>query len=554
MPIYFTPNGRLIAWYDETAINKFRPLLSAELIEKFGQGSYNEEEIKNILFFSLEWFQSNFLKVLSTQIDSAFYLGLFLLHDFSCLFHSENPNYSPIKQMRNQDFAVYRRVLKLCLEQACDLELKSGKIGSKEYLKEKEPIIDELLYLGDFMFAISNLLAEQHLVEDCIDLKFTEEDLFYFDHKHHYEFIINEFGKIHPEHLKEAVVDGNHIQEFKDAFKNCFKTDFNNIPTIIEEIHKSLEAGKYSFIEWKYFAINLEHFFKVPIEIGNKIFAGLTLTRLNKMSINEEIYKPHNLNKYLYRPILVWNVDGNDYAIISPESFIESMVSLSTNAFGWKKYPLEWECPCFEDYIKSLYTKNDKILENAIEKILKNNNIIFDRNIKNLKKWNNQNINIDNSDCGELDFIFILNDKIFIADSKHLISRYDMNNYKNDYAYFETNKNNYNKTMKRKLDFLSRNKTLLEEHFQVILNSHSYKLPEINLEGIFIINTPTFIMYNNTFRIYTIKWFRELIENTFQDKSFTFMIDEESQQRIINIGYPYFRKPEYKIFDFDIEE
>ncbi|NML68219.1 hypothetical protein HHL23_00120 [Chryseobacterium sp. RP-3-3] len=553
MPIYFTPNGRLIAWYTEATINKIRPIISIDLIEKFGKKDYSEQEMKEILFFSLDWFQNKFLNLLKTQTDSSFYLGLFLLHDFSCLFHAENPNYSPIKQMRNQDFAVYRRILKLCLEQACDLDLNSTIQGSEEYLKEKENTIDELLYLGNFMFSISNLLAEQHLVEDCIDLKFTEQDLFYFDHKHHYELILEEFGKEHPEHLQDAVVDENHIIEFKEAFKKCFNTDFDNIPNTFQIIHDSLDSGKYGFIEWKYFAINLNHFFNVPIETGNKIFSGLTLNRENKMTVSEEVYKPHNINKFLYRPILVWKIDGNPYSIISRESFVESMVSLTTNAFGWNKCPDEWKNDCFESYVKSVYVKNDKILENAAEKILKKNNIIFDRNIKNLKKWNNQNINIDNADCGELDFVFITNNKIYICDSKHLVSRYDMNNYKNDYAYFETNKRNYNKTMKRKIKFLTENISFLQEHFQVINNNSTFVIPDV-VEGIFLINTPTFIMYNNEFRIYTLKWFRELIENTFIDKSFTFFIEEGNQQKMINIYYPYFKKPNYKIFDFDIEE
>ncbi|KQT20679.1 hypothetical protein ASG22_17040 [Chryseobacterium sp. Leaf405] len=554
MPIYFTPDGRLISWYNEIAINKYRPLLSIELIKKFGKGNYSLDEMKNILFFSLDWFEEKFLEVIRSQTDSAFYLGLFFLHDYSCDFHSENPNYSPIAQMRNQDFAVYRRVLKLCLTQACDLELNSHRHGSEHYLKEKELIIDELLYLGDFMFTISNLLAEQHLVEDCIDLKFTDEDLFYFDHKHHYEMIFKEFGTMHPEHLKEAIIDQNHFNEFKNAFKKCFETDFNNIPATLQEIHNSLEGGQYSFIEWKYFAINLNHFFQVPIETGNIIFDGLTLSKDNKMTIDEEVYKPQLINRYLYRPILVWNVDGKDYAIVGRQSFNESMVSLSTNAFGWDKYPIEWKSTCFDNYIKSVYIKNDKILEDAIEEILKANNIIYDRNITKLKKWNNRNINIHNDDCGELDFVFILNNKIYIADSKHLISRYDMNNWKNDYAYFETNKKNYNKTMKRKLDFLSSNKDALQEHFQVHLNNRLYEFGESNLEGIFIINTPTFIMYNNTYRLYTLKWFKEVVENTFQDKTFTVVIDEDDHMKMINVGYPYFRKPDYKVFDFDIEE
>src|SRR5690606_24088097 len=138
------------------------------------------------------------------------------------LFQQENPNVSPIKNLSDKEFAVYRRILKLCLEQACDLKLVSGKPGSEEYLKEKEDIIDELLYLGDFIFSCSHLLAEQQLIEDCVDLKFTPENQFYFDHKHHYGYLISELVNSFKSHIDMAVITGkNDLNDFIVASKKC---------------------------------------------------------------------------------------------------------------------------------------------------------------------------------------------------------------------------------------------------------------------------------------------------------------------------------------------
>lgn len=173
MPIYCTPEGKLIAWYEKNTIEKYRPIISNLLIVKYSKGPFSQAQITETLFYTLNWYQEQFLSLLQNENQHTFYLGLFLLHEFSCDFHMENPNNSPIEQIDNLEFAVYRRILKLCLEQACDLKLTMGVTSSIEYLKSKENTIDELLYLGDFIFTCSNLLAEQQLIEDCIDLKFT---------------------------------------------------------------------------------------------------------------------------------------------------------------------------------------------------------------------------------------------------------------------------------------------------------------------------------------------------------------------------------------------
>ena len=127
-----------------------------------------------------------------------------------------------------------------------------------------------------------------------------------------------------------------------------------------------------------------------------------------------------------------------------------------------------------------------------------------------------------------------------------------MNGFKNDYSAFETNKKSYNKTMKRKIEYLQNKIFEIEENFQVILKDDCFKLRAAEIEGIFVINTPTFIMYNNQYRIYTLKSFEELITGKFKDKTFTIMdIDNDE---VVRFEYPYFRKPEYVVFENDEED
>ncbi|WP_298498630.1 hypothetical protein [uncultured Algibacter sp.] len=552
MPIYFTPDGKLIAWYGNKPIKKYRPIISKLLIEKFSKGPFSETQITEILFFTLKWYQDEFLKILQKENELTFYQGLFLLHEFSCVFHQERPNTSPVKELNAQEFAVYRRILKLCLEQACDLKLISKEVASAEYLKSKENIIDNLLYLGDFIFACSNLLAEQQLVEDCVDLKFTDKNQYYFDRKHHYGFLIEELMKSYKGHIDRAVTGQDDFNHFIKASKDCLGVEYGQALGTIQAIHNHFEAGKFALDEWFIYPKNLENLYGVPYEKAEVFFKGLTLSRDNKMSLQDAVYKPHNINKYLYRPFLVWNVDGKDLTFVGDRSFIESIMSLCTNAFGWNKYPIEWNNKCFKEFIKQKVMLNDKILEDEAEDIFKNNSIIYDRNLTHLKKWNGQHSDIENEECGEIDFLFLHNNKIYIADSKHQLARYDMNNFRNDYSYFDLKNKSYNKAIERKLNFLTTKINEVEEHFQVILNDKTLEIQSYPLEAIFIINTPTFIMHNNQFRLHTLKSLEEIIQNKFIDQSYNLFIDEEEHQKFLSVSYPYFKKPTYKMIDFDM--
>lgn len=178
MPIYYLPNGRLFAYYHDKPKLKFRPIISRLLIEKFGKGPFETAQVTEALCFCFDWYSNKFMEILKEQNEVSFYQALFGLHEFSSRSHQENPNTSPLPQMNDQDFAVYRRILKLCLEQACDILLvRNIAFPTPEFLKSKELIIEDLLYLGDFFYQFSDLLAQQHMIQDCVDLHFTHQDL-----------------------------------------------------------------------------------------------------------------------------------------------------------------------------------------------------------------------------------------------------------------------------------------------------------------------------------------------------------------------------------------
>ncbi len=540
MPIFYLPNGMLFVTYTNAPILKFRPIISKLLFDKFGQQELTTKQITEALNYSFDWYSNQFFKILGEQNEVVFYQTLFGLHEFASEFAQKNRNQSPIPQMQSDDFALYRRILKLCLEQACDVPLVGNiKFPSNEYLKSKESIIEELLYLGEFLYDFASSISGQRMLEDYVDLKFTTENLFYFSTKHHYDRIIPEIlAEINP-NLAKAVVDERARENFNKALSQCHNISCDQIfvAIMLMQENNKAQGGKMAMEEWYAYPKNIELLFDIPYMQASQIFKGLTLTKDNKMTLKDAIFKPNNINKYLYRPFLVWNVNGIDRTIVGEHVFNEAIGSLCVNALGWEKYPPEWKNDCFHKYILGKKQINDKLLEDEIENMLKSNNILYDRKVTKLKKWNNRNINIESEFCGEIDFLFLLNNTLFICESKHLIARYDMSNFNYDYEKFEKGEKSFNKIIERKVNYIKQNLGLIEEHFQVKYNDKNLKIKLVNVEGIFAINTPTFIMYNNDFRIYTLKGLKEFVLGKYEDKEFPVLIKNEDCNTLINVKY-----------------
>lgn len=557
MPIYQTDGNLIAAQYMKSSGKKYLPEISKRIVAKFGTGPFTTAGVTETLWFAFNWYCDLFLQLAQSETEVAFYQSLFGLHEFASKLHGENPNKSPAPGlMTDGDFAMYRRVLKLCLEQACDLDLVRNKqFPTGKYLKRKERLVDELLFTGEKIYEVFDALSQQHLIDDCIDLKFKEDGTYYFANKHHYGRIMFEINKETNDHLSYAVIGKNEQRDFKAAIKRCLNVDFEEgIATIIAMQERNQKhGGKMAMEEWYAYPSNFSSLFNVTYENAETFYKGLTLDRNNKMPLKEAIQKPQHLNKYLYRPFLVWNVDGVERTIVGLSILTESVVSLYSNAIAWKKYPPEWKSECFVEYVNRKAGSNDKILEDEAELLLQKHKAIYSRNVTALKRWDNKNFGIDTQECGEIDFLILIDNVLYVADSKHLLSRYDMSTYRNDYAAFETNKKAYNATAVKKVNFLKKRVFALEEHFQVELNDRQFRLGNVQIEAIFIVNTPTFMMYNNPFRIYTLRDFKLVLDGKYTDKVYKVPV-VEGESKTMQISYPYFKKPDYRVFDGEIND
>jgi hypothetical protein len=536
--------------YSAELEDKYRNELSKQLLDTFGVPPYSTHDIvRNAITFSYNYFCDKFLEICHSEKSIRFYQLILSQHEQATevAVLANDADYST--ELNRGYIALYRRVLKWILEQACDIKLHNNEKTSFEFLKRAKGVLNELIFLGDMIFSCANIYAEQDMIEDVAEIIFDEYNNYIINHKHHYNYIIRDINKKLKNQSYKHVVDENGLSDMYNAIENCFGVKYAMLTTVIQEIHKINEpkGGQYCGFGWESLPLSVESMFNVDYKQAKVLFEGLTLHRDNKLKLHDLACKPHSMYRYLYRPILIWNIDGEDFAVIGTNGFKESVIQLATNCIPWGKAPNEWmQNKCFKEYVHLKEDVHDKWLDDAVENKVKKEKIPYHRNITSLtSKSGTLNLNI--KDVGEIDFIIIVHDhnKIYVADCKHLQGRYDMMSQKNDFSNFRKNKG-YDEQIRRKVEFIERHLEELNYHNKQIFGKSQLDITGYSVEGIFIINTPTFYMFNSDYRIYTIDDIIDVFLQQYIDPEYTIIVEDNM---ILNVKYPYFQKPSYILID-----
>ena len=560
MAIHIIKEDYIVYKGEKGAEDKFRTELSHLIIDKFGNGPFdNQEIVKEIVVFSLEYYISKFKEICHAETSFCFYQNVFWFHEqateLSLLYAHQD--LSP--EISGRYIAYYRRILKFILEMGCEVSMVTGEVADQDFKKRTESLLDDLLFLGKMIMMCVNLYAEQSMIEDVAEVSFDNNGKYVFSRRHHYEFIFEHIIQELGSYSTKYVVDSSELSglvDLKSAFQDCFGIKYEDVGHLIASIHQELEprGGETMGVGWETLTNNLNQVFGVPSDIAEQFFRGLRLDKSNKMDLIDLACKPYKLNRYLYRPIIIWTIDGQDYAFFGKNTWAEAMIQYSTNAIPWGKAPDEWMTnKCFKAYVHRKEDDHDKWLDDVVEQKLQSQNIMYDRNVTHITHKSGIT-NIDVAGLGEIDFIIATSNTktIYLCDCKHLLGRYDIVNQKNDFNAFSVGSRktkSYNDTMRAKLEWFNSNKILLEEHFQKKYNDINLDFSDYSIQGIFIVNTPTFYMYNSEYRIYTINQIEGVLTGEHEDPTFMIVIKENEYEKTLNIKYPYFQKPEYVMFD-----
>lgn len=537
-------NGKIVLSYQyEKYVDIYWTRLSKVIIQKYGKNKITDQsKVESVLLDSFGLLVVEFKKLISSETNYRFFSYVFFLHEQSLEVYKDILGGYKLEQIKESDFARYRRILKLILEQGCDINLTMGKFPNGDEVLEMDEKIQALFYLGTWIYTFADYIAYQKMIEEAHDIDFDKNDQLLLGWQHHYGAIYKEFFPKLMSDYESATFDENAIHELKNAINNCFGINYDFAGGIIFEIkkHFSPNAPKLQTIEPYVLPHNLKEQFGINLATAECFYNGLSISRNNKMSLEDVILKPYSTERYMYRPILIYNIDGVERALVGEEKFVESMLVLATNAISWNTIPKDWkDNPQMVKFISKKGNEHDKILEDKIEKILLEKELLYCRNIKSFKQPNSGNIRIDNELAGEIDYIVVNVElkKIFVADSKYNKTKYEAVGYRTDYSNFLKS---YEPQLQKKINWISDNKNILQEHLKIVYKALKLDLSEFEVDGIFFINTPTFYMFNGKYKAITLKQIPDYLDGKYEYPT-VFYENRNGEQSIIN--HPYFIKP-----------
>jgi len=529
----------LYVLYGERSYLKYNKELVFKLLERFGEGKFDNEPLTNeILKFCYDWAANTFLGLMHNQRDVRFLLYLFKVHEDSIkLYYHSLTDAAALekKEVHINTLSVNRRILKLALEESCDIDYAGKYIADPSVMPGYLALLEDLLFVGERLFAFAEYMAEQRMMEDPIEV-LIEKDAYTIQRKYHYDAIYGDMEELFQEGFSNGLVDTDAVKELREELKKSMGIDYDFAGGQILEIkkHFSPEAPDMQTVQYEALLINLQKN-GVSVENSENFYAGLTLSRSNKLPIEKSVYLSHSFKRYFFRPILMVNINGEERALVGDEKWSESILVMATNGFQWQQAPEEWKRnQAFKDYLDRKSDEHDKILEDKVKEVLYERGIQFIHHVVQLSPLKGPATRIDR-DPGEIDFIIVDPNckKILVTDCKYHRARYEMVGFSTDFKNF---REEYEPKIIKKVNFIKEHLKLLQEHFQKEKNI-DFDLTGFEVAPLFIVNTPTFYILNGNITTVTIVHLNELVHNCYEITDLTADL-EDGTQKIIH--HPYF--------------
>ncbi|WP_430933223.1 hypothetical protein [Saccharicrinis sp. 156] len=534
-------HGNIILTFEfEAYVDVYWKELSEFIIEKYGNKVFDDNnEVEAILLDSFDFFLKKFQSLIEEEKTFSFFLYTFFLNEQSWDFLIKIRSGHSLGEVNENDFSIYRRVLKLILEQGCDIDLAWGDFPTGAQVLGFDEKIQKLYYLGSWIYTFAEQIAYQKMIGNAHTVDFDSANLIGVEWQKHYGKVYTEIVESEiPEDYSNGVYDINAVRDIKAALNSCFKIDYDEATSIIFQVKRHFSNSDLQTIEPYVLPINLSYIKGIETIDAENFYNGMSISRTNKLSLQDAILKPYSTERYMYRPILIYCIDGVDRALIGEGKLTESLYILANNAISWNTIPKEWKLnKCMVRFMSRKGNEHDKILEDEIEALLLKNKYRYCRNIKSFKRPNQNNLNIDNHLAGEIDFIIVDDSarKIFVADSKYNKSKYEAIGYRTDYSNFLKS---YERQLSRKVNWIRDNKIILQEHLKIIYNLSDFSITTYDVEGLFFINTPTFYMYNGTYKAITINKLESFLLGEY---SLPVLEYQDCSGNVINIHHPYFK-------------
>ena len=504
----------------------------------------NPEKVREILKDSFNFLLNKFENLIKNENRFSFYLFCHLIHEDSIDIHLKLIEGYKLN-FNEEKFAGSRRILKIIIEQSTKYDLKGTSNFNSEIdrnISEYIPLLEEMIYVGEWAFISSEYLARSQMFPSSVGVRMNNDEVEYLTYQPYPIFFSHIFKEL-PKHDSEVTLT-DCIFDFKNLIEEKYSIKYDDLCYFIAEII-SKPSNKLGVTILSEIIKNIKNNTSVNTQFIDSFYDGLTIKKSNALDIDKCFYTNQDIGRYMYKPILEYNIDGKIYNLIGPNKWGESLSQLNTNCFPFGIFPTEWKINTdLKKFIEKIDNTHDKVLQNPIIEMLEINKIPHEMDILRFQTFKNQFINIKDT-IGDIDILFIdeFEKIIYVSECKHNRSRFDYNNWKRDYSNF---KQKYEKQLERKVNWAKSNIDIIENHFKLrIENPLNLDLKDYKIEGIFIINAPTIYMFNSSYKCYTIHDFGLLMnrETVFED----FEIYAEDIKKTYKIKHPYFDNIESEI-------
>jgi hypothetical protein len=538
MATHIIHGHRILSYEHEVHRQKYWGALSKHVIEKFGEDEYTDQvAVENILLDCFDYLVTQFKTLIFEETTIRFFNHIFFLHEESWDFLVKTRSGFSFDIINEADFSRYRRILKLILEQGCDIDLNWGQPLTPPDIRRIEMKVQELFYIGTWIYTFADYISYHKMAENSKKINFNGNSQLGVYWKEPFDFVYSSLFPSLEADYERAIVEPDGTAQLRDQINICFGIDYNMAVGLIFQLKRHFSNSPTQTIEPYVLPINLAANFNISQDTAQCFYNGLSISRNNKMSVEDAILKPYSTERYMYRPILIYKIDNIDRALIGEGKVAESIYVLATNAISWNTIPSDWkENKCMVKYMSKKGNEHDSLLEDKVQEIIMKLKMPFFRNIKSFKRSGKDNINIDNELAGEIDFIIINHrDKIlYVADSKYNKAKFEAVGYRTDNTNFKTK---YEAQLERKIRWVEENKEVVHGHFQIIYGSE-FDFKNYSVEGVFFINTPTFYMFNGRYKTLVINKLESYLDGTFKFPTLRFTPEGKSP---IEINHPYFK-------------
>jgi hypothetical protein len=530
--------------YGQRSIDKYHLPLCKHVSTLFQAGTFQDAlTVKKIVETYYDWCADTFQKIIQANNDMLFVNYLFAYHESSILLWLRTlakENLQGKFGINEEDLSLNRRIFKLALEQACEINYTNSSSPSIEIIQQYDIVIEDLLYIGEELYHAAQFLAELRIFPGSLQASIEVEGLLYISRKGELDPVFDAVFCKMKDDFEKGIMDTEGVKQLKGEVKKCFGIDYDFAAHQIVLIKKHHNSKNWEFqtIEPGILVQNLINT-GVSQQNAEKFYNGLTLNKENKLSLKDSVYKVNSMERHFFRPILEISQNGKRRQLIGIQKWGESITVLATNNFQWNKAPAEWKQNiCFQQYLERKSAEHDSMLEDEVEKILHENEIFFFRNITSFNDGKNS-VSINIASVGEIDFIWLDTkyNKIVVADCKYNRARYDMIAFSSDYTNF---KDSYETKIANKVKWVDENRDVVYSHFERQFTGLNITIEQYEVEKLFIINTPTFYMYMN--RVNTVCFFNleEFILKGYMHPDIILRLKNGNKTTIKLKPYPYF--------------